>query len=418
MIKWQIPNNWEWKELSEVSRINPRRPKIQRDDSQQTSFVPMEDVDEIEGKFKQIRVRPFREVKTGYTYFEENDVLYAKITPSMENGKTAIASGLIDNFGFGTTEFHVLRPNRGILPEYLHYYIRRMPFRQEAKQHFRGAVGQQRVPKDFLVTYPIPVPCPDEPKRSLLEQRRIVARIVALLAEVREMRKLHGEITADLNQLDNAVLMETLQELRSKSKSKTISELLADKSLQIRGGGTPRRSKKSFWSGDIPWVSPKDMKTWLIDDSTEHINDEAIDNSSARRIPAGAVLVVVRGMILAHTWPVAVTMREVTINQDMKALIPDAKINSKYLGYILRASASEVLHKVETAAHGTKRLKTSTLEQIPIPIVDIHTQERLVAWFDNLFSEHQQIQEVHNEKAVSIGQLEQAILSQAFRGEL
>src|SRR5690606_8025475 len=158
---------------------NPRRPNIRRGDNEATSFVPMEDVDESRGKFKRVRVKPYREVSRGYTYFEEEDVLFAKITPSMENGKTAIARGLIGGFGFGTTEFHVLRPNRGILPDYLHYYIRRASFRQEAKQHFRGAVGQQRVPKDFLVTYPIPLPFLDEPERSLEEQRRIVARIEA-----------------------------------------------------------------------------------------------------------------------------------------------------------------------------------------------------------------------------------------------
>ena len=85
MSKWKLPTGWEWRKLSEVSVINPRRPVIDRDDTEPTSFVPMEDVDEVEGKFKQIQVRPFGEVKRGYTYFEENDVLFAKITPSMEN---------------------------------------------------------------------------------------------------------------------------------------------------------------------------------------------------------------------------------------------------------------------------------------------------------------------------------------------
>ena len=149
MEQWPLPAGWEWKRLAEVSEINPRRPSIQRSDDAPTSFVPMAAVDEVEGRFAEIHTRPYGEVKRGYTYFEENDVVFAKITPCMENGKAAIARSLIDGFGFGTTEFHVFRPKPGVLPEWLHRYVRQSDFRREAKERFRGAVGQQRVPQDF-----------------------------------------------------------------------------------------------------------------------------------------------------------------------------------------------------------------------------------------------------------------------------
>jgi type I restriction enzyme, S subunit len=146
MEKWQLPDNWEWKTIPEICDLNPKRPRLQRDDNTLTSFVPMQAVDEYEGKITGMETRKYEEVKRGYTYFEENDVLLAKITPSMENGKAAIAHNLIDGFGFGTTEFHVFRPSDGILPAWIFYYIRRASFRAEAKSRFRGAVGQQRVP--------------------------------------------------------------------------------------------------------------------------------------------------------------------------------------------------------------------------------------------------------------------------------
>lgn len=107
-------------------------------------------------------------------YFEENDVLFAKITFCMENGKAVVARGLINGFGFGFTEFHVLRPTNRVLPEWIYYFVRREAFRQEAKTKFRGAVGQQRVPQDFLETHLIPVPFPDNPEKSLAIQQQIV----------------------------------------------------------------------------------------------------------------------------------------------------------------------------------------------------------------------------------------------------
>ena len=91
-------------------------------------------VDERQGKISDIQTRPFGDVKRGYTYFEENDVLFAKITPCMENGKAAIASRSNLRLWFWLfTEFHVLRTDPDIMPEWIYYFIRRGQFRQEAK---------------------------------------------------------------------------------------------------------------------------------------------------------------------------------------------------------------------------------------------------------------------------------------------
>jgi type I restriction enzyme S subunit len=106
-------------------------------------------------------------VRKGYTHFKNADVLFAKITPCMENGKAAIASGLSSGLGFGSTEFHVLRAKEEVLPEWLFYFVRQPTFRREAKRNFTGTAGQQRVPTTFLSSAAIPVP-------PIPEQRRIV----------------------------------------------------------------------------------------------------------------------------------------------------------------------------------------------------------------------------------------------------
>lgn len=157
---------WERRRLGEACDINPRRPdNLSRSADTPTTFVPMAAVDERTGTIANPEVVPYSKVSRGYTYFEENDVLFAKITPCMQNGKHVIAKDLIDGIGFGTTEFHVLRPSSEILPEWVHFFIRQPYFLREAMAYFTGAVGQQRVPDSFLSNYIIPLPLKEEQKR-------------------------------------------------------------------------------------------------------------------------------------------------------------------------------------------------------------------------------------------------------------
>lgn len=161
-------NRWPLKTIDEVCVVNPRlhRGHGLLDDSA-VSFVPMAAVDEVSGAIADSQVRSYAEVKKGYTHFMDNDVLFAKITPCMENGKAAIANNLVGGFGFGSTEFHVLRSKGEVLPDWLFYFVRQSRFRAEAKRNFTGTAGQQRVPTTFLAATKIPV-------ASIAEQRRIV----------------------------------------------------------------------------------------------------------------------------------------------------------------------------------------------------------------------------------------------------
>ena len=139
-----LPTGWRWVRLGDVCEINPHRPSINRSDTTITTFVQMSAVDDICGVIARPEQKPFSEVKRGYTYFAENDVIFAKITPCMENGKHAIARNLIDGVGFGSTEFHVIRPNEQITAEWIWHFVRQPSIRQSATNYFTGAVGQQR----------------------------------------------------------------------------------------------------------------------------------------------------------------------------------------------------------------------------------------------------------------------------------
>ena len=118
------------------------------------SFVPMAAVDETTASVTAPESRPVETLSKGYTRFRDGDVLFAKITPSMENGKAAVAVGLESGVGFGSTEFHVLRPSEDALPEWILAFVRQPEFREAAKASFTGTAGQQRVPAEFVRQIP------------------------------------------------------------------------------------------------------------------------------------------------------------------------------------------------------------------------------------------------------------------------
>lgn len=187
---------------------------------------------------------------------------------------------------------------------------------------------------------------------------------------------------------------------------------------QLAGGGTPSKEKSSFWNGNIPWVSPKDMKKDRISDSQDHISESAIENSSAKWIPQGSVLFVVRGMILNHTIPVAITDRAVTVNQDMKAIVPSLTEMSEYLFLASKNIASRMLFKVKEATHGTRRIETSTLKNWALPTPPLQEQEEIVRRAKALLARVDQIETGYLNAMKRINKMSDAILGKAFEGKL
>ena len=145
------------------------------------------------------------------------------------------------------------------------------------------------------------------------------------------------------------------------------------------GGGTPSKDREEYWNGDIPWVTPKDMKEDYIQDSQDKITGQAINNSSVKFVPKGSVLIVVRGMILLHSVPVALVLKKLTVNQDMKALIPVYNVCGEYLLFLLKGLRYFILDLVDNSAHGTKCLRTEIFERMKIAIPNINEQNEIIA---------------------------------------
>lgn len=165
-----LPEGWEWSTIGEVAEVNPRMSKTDLADEELVSFVPMAAVSAETGLIDTSDVQPAGPLKRkSFRQFRDGDVLVAKITPSMENGKGAVARWLANGRGFGSTEFHVLRPC-GVEADYLLRFILQPSFRADAARNMTGTAGQLRVPPDYLRSHGIPVP-------PLPEQRRIVTAI-------------------------------------------------------------------------------------------------------------------------------------------------------------------------------------------------------------------------------------------------
>jgi len=143
-------------------------------------------------------------------------------------------------------------------------------------------------------------------------------------------------------------------------------------------GGTPSKKESALWAGDIPWVSPKDMKRLRIRDAIDHVSVAALKNGT-QLAPIGSLLMVVRGMILAHTFPAALVQHPVAFNQDIKALVPSASFDSEFLLSWLQSKAQDVLRLVDVANHGTKRLPSERLFDLDLVCPPLPEQRKIAA---------------------------------------
>ena len=162
-LPFEIPTSWCWVRLKEVFIINPRN---KLEDDLNVSFIPMPLIaDGYSGKHTS-EVRSWKEVKTGFTHFAEGDIGIAKITPCFENRKSTVFINLTNGYGAGTTELHILRPiGNSILSQYLLAYLKSDYFVDNGKQTFTGAVGQQRIGKEYIENAYFPIPPKSEQER-------------------------------------------------------------------------------------------------------------------------------------------------------------------------------------------------------------------------------------------------------------
>lgn len=239
--------------LGEVCLINPKSCTL-RDDTE-VSFIPMTKVGE-HGEFDASEIKNYSEVKKGFTNFQNGDILFAKITPCMENGKGAIAHNMKNGIGFGSTEFHVLRPDTDkITSEWLYYLTTWKTFRKEAEKNMTGSAGQKRVPKTFLENYVVNLPDIDTQK----SENKILRKVDDLIfLRKQQLVKLDELVKARFVEMFGDVLLNSMQ-----WPEKTL-ENMAD----IVSGITKGRKTAEADLQEVPYMAVSNVKDGYIDWTT------------------------------------------------------------------------------------------------------------------------------------------------------
>lgn len=458
----KLPGNWTWVRLGGVSLINPSKYKpVNVNDTDIASFVPMSAVSEHTGAIESMEERTYETVKKGYTSFIENDVLFAKITPCMENGKSAIAQNLINGFGFGSTEFHVLRTTKVLSNKFLYYLLRSKAFRNEAKFVMTGAVGQQRVPKGFLESYSFPLP-------PLPEQKRIVERVESLLGKIDESKELIERAKETFKNRRNAILEKAFKgdltiTWRNQNPSlegpKNLFEKIKKERLEVVGSSRELKEvEEMFAEYDIEenanengWLYLKaNMFCHNINcgsTPSEHISDEdtvpflkvynivnnkmdffykpqyipkEIHESKLKKskLKPNDVIMNIVGPPLKKIAIIPSDFPEWNMNQAIVRFRPTESVLPKYIYYCLQydETLKEVINETRGVV-GQSNISVSQSRNLVMPIPPIEEQQEIAKILESLLDKEEEgIESLSDNNSLEL--LKQSILSKAFRGEL
>ena len=294
----------------------------------------------------------------------EGDILVSTVRPYLRN--FARVREAPDNLVV-STGYAVVRPGDGVDGRFLYQHILSARFAEFLKPRMSGSNYPAVTEKD-VEAYSLSLP-------PLGEQRKIAAILSSVDDTIERTQAVIDQVQVVKHGLMQELLTRGLPGRHTRFKRTEIGEIPKEWKLVSLGdvgcwssGGTPSKRQPGYWDGSIPWVSPKDMKRTRIDDAIDHVSKAAIGKGT-RVTPRGSILVVVRGMILAHTFPVALTLSDVAFNQDMKALVPNEHFDLEFLLYWLESQQKQILGLVDASSHGTKRLPTSKLfaELVPCP---------------------------------------------------
>jgi type I restriction enzyme S subunit len=388
---------WDMVRLGDVCEINPsiKGKFASHSLDMLVSFLPMERMEAQTGLMYPFD-RKLGEVKKGYTYFENGDVLFAKITPCMQNGKHAIARNLTNGIGFGSTEFHILRPRKNIISEWIYFFINQRIFLLKAENYFQGTVGQQRLSDDFLKEAIIPLP-------PLDEQRRIAAEIERQLALVEKAKQAAIEQVEAAWALNAAYLREVFE-----GNNWDMVEL--GEICSLVNGDAYRDSDWSTTGTPI-------IRIQNLNDPFKSFNywAGALDNRVV--INDGDLLLAWSGTpgtsFGAHIWE----RGQAILNQHIFKVIVNMNVNLSWLKIAINRELDTMIGKAHGAV-GLRHITKKETEKLKISIPSLDEQHHVVEHLEKIISKVKNTLFAVQSQLDTINALPAAILRQAFSGRL
>lgn len=414
--KYSLPEDWKWVKLGEVCEINPKDSSLKDlPDTLEVTFVPMAAVDEEEGAIVAPQIRQLKQVRKGYTQFKEGDVIFAKITPCMENGKAAIARNLKNGLGFGSTEFHVLRPTSQAISEYIYFYVRQPSFRNEAKMNMTGTAGQLRVPVKFVKNVSVPLP-------HLEEQKRIVAVLESALSRVNKAKELLEESGKAIEKILPAAI----------KKAIPTEDPLPEGWRWVKLGDVADEVKSGFpcgsykMSGKIIHIRPMNISETgeFSFDEIKYVEECLVEDIEKYTLKPGDV-------VFNNTNSVRLIGKTAVFKSapnDLKCVFSNHMTRIRVKNAIMIPEIlSTILHKMWREGYFTlvctkhvnqASVSTKPLLNLKIPLPPLEEQKRIVTHLKEISNKVGTLKELHKQATERVEKITASILAKAFRGEL
>ncbi|MBU5349151.1 restriction endonuclease subunit S [Paenibacillus lautus] len=394
--------------LNEIADINPKTDTRHLSDDSLVTVLPMSSVSE-EGIIKEHQISTLTNIKKGLTLFKENDVLLAKITPCMENGKRAIAKELQNGIGFGSTEFHVIRAKQEVLPEFVYYFISQNSFRKEAELNMTGSAGQKRVPSSFLKTVKVSLP-------PIEEQNKIVSA----LAEADALLQKRKTAIAKLDALLKSYFIFNVGPKHidyDKWNELCIEELAAQYKGSMRTGpfGSDLRHSEFVEDGIAVLGIDNAVKNHFAWGERRFITEEKYEKLKRYTVKPGDVIITIMGTtgrsaVVPEDISIAITTKHlatITVNRDMT--FPE------FLSFSIH-SHPDILHQIKLANKGAimDGLNLGIIKGLKLKVPPIDKQEKFIKYYHEI-----QLQRCLMEsQLIKLEENFRSLLHQAFTGRL
>lgn len=408
---YEVPENWVWVYGKNIFMpMESRKP-----DGEDFYYIDIDAIDnknQVVTEAKKIKTaqspsRASRKLHTG-------DTVFSLVRPYLKN-IAYIDVQLSDCIA--STGFFVCTPNAALNDKYLYRLMVSSYVVDGLNKHMKGD-NSPSIRKDDIENYPFPLP-------PLSEQQRIVERIEELFAKLDEAKERLQEVADSFAVRKAAILHKAFTgEL---TKQWRLENGVSDESWEEKklgevgswlGGGTPSTSREEYWeNGNILWITPKDMKSAVIEDTLMKVNEIGVKNSSANYIEKPALLVVMRSGILRRTFPVAMVKKPFTVNQDLKAIIPD-KDDLEFLYWMLLSNEQRILDTCMKNGTTVESINSNALKDLTFKCPTLSEQHEIVRLIDDLLARERAAQQAAEQALASIDLMKKSILARAFRGEL
>lgn len=408
---YKVPGNWCWTYIGCVADVVTGGTPNKKRSEYYGGIFPF---------FKPADLDFGRHVIQASEYLTDEGKMVSRIIPKQSTVVCCIGS--IGKCGFleveGTTNQQINAAIPKFSPLLLYYYCNTHYFIEELwGKASATTISIVNKSKMECCTFPLP---------PLTEQQRIVDRIESLFAKLDEAKQKAQDALDSFESRKAATLHKAFTgELTAQWRKEhgVGMESWVWKSLKTcgswYGGGTPSMAHPEYWeNGTLLWVTSKDMKSDLIEDTLMHTNMLGVENSATNYIEKPAVLFVMRSGILRRTFPVCMVKKPFTVNQDLKALIPTTNINLEYLFWVCKAHEKQILEKCMKSGTTVESINATALHNFTIPIAGDKEQAEIVRTLDNLLAKEQQAKEAAEGVLGQIDLIKKAILARAFRGEL